>query len=230
MRQLAAHASSRAEYERKELARELHDELGQVLTALKMDASYLKDHLSPEAPARLPTKAAGMVAAIDGIIQSVRRIAVTLRPPVLDRLGLLDAIEWQARELERHGGIRCTFTSSGASIETDTATTTHVFRIVQEALTNVVRHARASRVTIAAAVRRRRLVVEIRDNGSGIPKGALADPGSLGLVGMRERALAIGGTLTVTRGPRRGTIARISAPLAAHTKPGVRRRRAPAGR
>jgi signal transduction histidine kinase len=215
LRRLSARLEHAVEHERTELARELHDELGQSLTALKMDLVWVNQRLEtlhPDARA-LTEKTAAMSTAVDGIIREVRRISAGLRPSALDRLGLLEAIEWQADEFERRTGVRCRFDSNTTTVDLRGAPATQIFRIVQEALTNTTRHAHATRVTIAARKRRDRFVLEIRDNGRGISDEALADASALGIAGMRERALLAGGELTIGRAGRKGTVVRITVPL-----------------
>ena len=213
LRRISARIEHAIEHERTELARELHDQLGQALTALKMDLAWLTqqiDQLPPEARATLSDKTTAMSTAIDTIIREVRRISAGLRPIALDRLGLLEAIEWQADEFERRTGIRCRFDSKVSAVDLASDQATQIFRIVQEALTNTTRHAQATRVTIVAGLLRSRFVLEVRDNGRGISTEALADPSALGLAGMRERALLAGGELTIARVGRKGTVVRIT--------------------
>lgn len=221
LRRLSARVEQAVEHERTELARELHDQLGQSLTALKMDLVWLNQHLetlSAEAQS-LTDKTAAMSGAVDGIIREVRRISAGLRPIALDRLGLLEAIEWQAGEFERRTGVRCRFEVNTTTIDVSGAQATQIFRIVQEALTNTTRHAHATRVTIVARTHRDRFVLEVRDNGRGIPDEALADPSALGLAGMRERALLASGELTIARAGRKGTVVRVALPLSRSGKP-----------
>jgi PAS domain S-box-containing protein len=212
LRRISARIEHAVEHERTELARELHDQLGQALTALKMDLVWVTQQIQdprPDPRAALSDKTAAMSTAVDTIIREVRRISAGLRPIALDRLGLLEAIEWQADEFERRTGIRCRFDSNVSSVDLAVDQATQIFRIVQEALTNTTRHARATRVTIVARLLRDRFVLEVRDNGRGISAEALADPSALGLAGMRERALLAGGELTITRPGRRGTVVRV---------------------
>jgi PAS domain S-box-containing protein len=223
LRRLSARVEHAVEHERTELARELHDQLGQSLTALKMDLAWIHQRL--EGPHRdaalLAEKTVAMSAAVDGIIREVRRISAGLRPIALDRLGLLEAIEWQADEFERRTGVRCRFDSNTAAVDLESDQATQIFRIVQEALTNTTRHAHATRATIVARKRRDRFVVEIRDNGRGITNDALADPSALGLAGMRERALLAGGELTIGRSGRKGTVVQVTVPLSRVGKAGA---------
>jgi PAS domain S-box-containing protein len=209
LRSLVERAHQRAERERHEIARELHDQVGQVLTTLKMDAMWIGDHASPD----VHEKAAHMTASIDGAIQLVRRLSSGLRPIALDRLGLIEALEVQAEEFERQTGVRCRLTSRVERLNLTNDQATQVFRIVQEALTNTARHAAATRVNIEAWTSKTAFVAEVRDNGVGIADVAMRDDAALGILGMRERARLIGGDLTISRGDRRGTVVTVTLPL-----------------
>jgi PAS domain S-box-containing protein len=225
LRRLSARVDQAIEHERTELARELHDQLGQSLTALKIDITWLRDQppvLVPEAKA-VREKAAAITTAIDATIRDVRRISAGLRPVTLDRLGLLETIEWQTGQFERLTGVRCRFESHVGAVDLAGEQATQVFRILQEALTNTTRHANASRVSIVARARQGCFVLEIRDNGRGISDKALADPSALGLLGMRERALLAGGELTVGRAGRKGTIVVIKVPTSRRPRTAPRR-------
>lgn len=157
-----------------------------------MELSWLRKRL-PGATVRsaqaLTDKIDEMSKLIDSTVRRVRRLSADLRPCALDRLGLLAAIEWQSEQFERQSGIRCRFTSRLKSLDLDRPRSTELFRIFQEALTNVARHAGATRVTVSMKQVDRVLVLEVRDNGRGIAERELSDPGSLGLLGMRERVL-----------------------------------------
>lgn len=217
LRRLSARVNDAIERERTDLARELHDQLGQSLTALKLDLAWL--HKQPPIVGReakaLRDKIATMSTAIDETIRQIRRISAGLRPVALERLGLLATIEWQTEQFERLTGVRCRFTSHVDKLTLPSDHAMQVYRILQEALTNTTRHANASRVSIVARVRQRRFVLEVRDNGRGISEEALADRTALGLLGMRERALLAGGELTIARAGRKGTVVIVAVPLAA---------------
>jgi signal transduction histidine kinase len=146
-------------------------------------------------------------------MQSVRRIATELRPVVLDQLGLIPAIEWQAHEFQSRTGIRCTLDIYLRSVTLPHAGSTAMFRIFQEILTNVARHAQASAVNITLQEQAGSLVLEVRDNGRGVTDAELSDPQSLGLVGMRERALLMGGNATFVGNPGIGTSVKVRIPL-----------------
>jgi PAS domain S-box-containing protein len=192
LRALAARLQSVREEERAMIAREIHDELGQVLTGLKMDLFWLSSKL-PEDQKSLLGKTKSMLELIDTTIQSVRKLSTELRPGVLDNLGLKAAIEWQIGEFQTRTGIRCEFIAPEEDIALDQDCSTAVFRIFQEALTNVVRHSNATRVNITLEKSADHLLLEVQDNGKGIEESKIFDLESLGLLGMRERALYLGG-------------------------------------
>lgn len=217
LRRLSARVDSTIERERTELARELHDQLGQSLTALKMDLAWIAAQVEEASgdPIAIGKKIAAMMQAIDTTIRRVRRISADLRPIALDRLGLLDAIAWLADDFERRTGVRCRLESRIETLDLAPDRATQVFRIVQEALVNTTRHANATRVTIAARLCGGICHIDVRDNGRGISHEEAADPRSLGLLGMRERALLVGGDVTISRAGRKGTIVAITIPTRA---------------
>jgi len=204
LHQFAIHLQSTREEERSRIAREIHDELGQALTGLKFDVSWIEKKL-PEGTEELQDKTRSMAKLIDGEIQTVRRISSELRPGVLDRLGLAAAIEWQVQEFQDRTGIRCTRTPNFEGLNLDRDRAIAIFRIFQEALTNVARHANATSVNVNLGLESGNLMLEVRDNGEGIPESALLDPKSLGLLGMKERALAFGGRVNIVGNPGNGT-------------------------
>jgi len=217
LRSLATRQQDIREDERTRIAREIHDSLGQALTALKLQLAAAQDAASREAPA-LGHRLAETASMVDDLVKSVRRIATELRPPILDQLGLPAALEWLAHDFSRRTGIRCEATIMPGEdvISSDLATT--VFRIVQEGLTNISRHAGASHVRIGLDAKRDCVTLEISDDGRGITEAATTGPGSLGILGMRERAAALGGVLEVA--PRGGGGTRVTAwfpPLPAPT-------------
>jgi signal transduction histidine kinase len=213
-RRLSDHDRAVREEERSRLARELHDQLGQSLSAFKMDLAWLTAQTRRGEPETARAAIAGMMNRVDTAISIVRRIAGDLRPSVLDRLGLVAAIEWQAAEFERRTGVRCQIGRQGRCPPLDRAQSTEIFRIVQETLLNVSRHAGASCVKIPMTCSPARVAIRVSDNGRGIPQEAIDSDRSLGLIGMRERALILGGTLTLSRGARRGTEALLVVPRA----------------
>ncbi len=217
MRALAAHLQSVREEERIRIAREIHDELGQMLTGFKMDLAWLNKRLNglQGVPACRPllAKAEDMSGLLQQMVQSVRRISTELRPAVLDSLGLVPALEWQAQEFQTRTGITCEFTSNLAGVELTPNLRTAVFRIFQEALTNVARHAQATRVVATLQTTPRQVVLEVKDNGRGITEAEVARAGSFGLVGMRERAVMARGEFTISGLPGQGTMVTASIPL-----------------
>lgn len=208
---LSAHLQHVREQEQARIAREIHDELGQALTGLKFELSRLAQRLRG-LPGDMSEKATGLGAVVDETIQKVRRISSELRPAVLDDLGLVAALEWHAEEFEKHTGITCTVKAPRQRPELGPDLGIALFRICQEALTNVARHARATAVRIALVRTRDHLGLDVRDNGAGIPEAALTDVKSLGLLGMRERARAFGGEVVIHGAPGRGTLVRVKIP------------------
>jgi signal transduction histidine kinase len=202
LRRLAAHLISVREEERAHIAREIHDELGQVLTGLKMEVTWLAKRLR-EQP--LLEKTDSMCKLIDSTVQTVRKIATGLRPEMLDDMGLVAAIGWQAKEFQKRTGIRCRAKLPGEGTKLDIDVSTTAFRIFQEILTNVARHSRATRVDIDLDVDDAQVRLEVADNGVGIAEGELNGRKSLGLLGMHERALLFGGEVTISGAPGHGT-------------------------
>lgn len=212
LRSLSAHLESVREEERKNMAREVHDELGQMLTALKIDLSLLTKRL-PKEQELLLEKTKSIDELVDTAIQTVKRISAELRPGVLDDLGIAAALEWQVAEFEKLTGIRCEFSSNPKDIILDPDHSTAIFRIFQETLTNVVRHANATKVKASLKKEAGRIVLRIRDNGTGIEKKQISDPGAFGLIGMRERARFWGGELRISGTPGKGTTVAVSIPV-----------------
>ena len=218
LRKLAARLLSVREEEQTRIAREIHDELGQSLTAVKIDLAWVARRLPPRNAPMLERIRSTMQLA-DGIIQSVRRISTNLRPAVLD-LGLAAALEWQAEEFQSRTGIQCKLRLPAQEVVAPHVSTT-LFRIFQETLTNVARHARATRAEVVLHKQRDRLVLLIRDNGRGFDQ---ADPSvlkSLGLAGMRERAALLGGHVNISSAPGKGTSVTAWIPLLSPEKSGA---------
>jgi PAS domain S-box-containing protein len=209
LRALSGHVESVREDERTGIAREIHDVLGQALTALKMDLALVARRLDGEPLERV----GAMSRATDEIIQQVRRISAELRPGVLDDLGLLAAIEWQSHEFEKRTGTVCVVTSSIGDERFPRDPSTALFRIFQEALTNVARHAEAKRVDIRLSLADGAIRMEIRDDGKGITPSALTNRRSLGLLGMRERARRLGGRAEIATVAPHGTCVTVEVPL-----------------
>ena len=210
LRDLASYLQNTREEERTRIAREIHDEFGQMITALKMDLSWLIKRLPQDEP-ELSRKADAMSETIDETLYNVRRISSELRPGILDDLGLAAAIEWQAETFSERSGILCELDLDEEGDDLDRQLATALFRILQEALTNVARHADASWVRVDLDVEPREVTLTVEDDGRGITQAELTDVESLGLMGMRERARALGGALTLEGRPSAGTtvIARI---------------------
>jgi PAS domain S-box-containing protein len=203
LRRLSGSIMDSQEKERKAVARELHDELGQLLTALRMDAVWLRDRLSGT-DAKASERALTMCTLIDKTIDGVRSMAIRLRPGVLDTLGLVDALEWATSDFEKRTSITCFFNHGPAPDIKDTLATA-AYRITQEALTNIARHAGASRVDVSLGVESGVLSLVVSDDGRGFDPQHLAESFGLGLAGMRERASLVGGSLEVRSGQRMGT-------------------------
>ena len=211
LRELTQYLESLREEERTKMAREIHDELGQTLTALKIDLSWLAGRLPEEG--ELLIKTDSMYELVDEAIRSVKRISTELRPGALDDLGLADAIEWQTQQLGKRSGIRFRFTVDPDGIVLDRDRSTAIFRICQEALTNVVRHAEATRATVTLRQGANRVSLRVSDNGKGIDESQIADPKAFGLMGMRERALVWGGEVRISGSPGKGTRVAVSIPI-----------------
>ncbi len=209
LRRLAAHLISVREEERAHIAREIHDELGQVLTGLKMEVTWLAKRLRDKP---LIEKTDSMCKLIDTTVQTVRKIATGLRPEMLDDMGLIAAVGWQAKEFQKRTGIRCR-AKLPPEVKFDMDISTTMFRIFQEILTNVARHSRATRVDIELIVSEERVGLEVTDNGVGIADSDLNGKKSLGLLGMHERALLFGGEVRVTGTPGHGTRVSVSIPV-----------------
>jgi signal transduction histidine kinase len=214
LRALAANLESVREEERTQIARELHDQLGQALTAMKFDLAWLTARLVQK-DATLARKAKAVTAQMDAMVKTVRRIATELRPGMLDDLGLAASIEWQARDFEKRTGIVCEVSVSSPDLPLTRAQSVALFRIFQEALTNVARHASAQHieVTLRVAATPETLTLQVHDDGRGIQADEITGLHSLGLLGMRERAQRLGGTFDIQGVPGDGTIVTVSIPL-----------------
>jgi len=204
LRNLTAHIQSTREGERTSIAREIHDELGQALTALKMDLSFLSPKL-PKGQKSLIERTESMSELIDTTIQTMQRISSELRPGMLDDLGLSAAIEWQAGEFQNRTEIQCEIIMDPADIILDQERSTAIFRIFQETLTNVARHSKATQVKVSLKKKGSKLELKVRDNGKGITEEQISDPKSFGLIGIRERAQFLGGRIEIKRIKGKGT-------------------------
>ena len=218
LRSLSQHLQEVREEERTAIAREIHDELGQLLTALKIDLSWLGKKL-PEDQHLLLKKTQEISKIIDDTIGTVQRISAELRPGILDDLGLTAALEWQAQEFQTKTGIACEVQGSfpGAGLERRCATV--LFRIFQETLTNIYRHASATRAKVTLRQKGSAVVVTVTDNGCGVVEEKILNPNSLGFIGMRERVRHLGGKVAIRRIPEGGTSVQVIIPL--ETKKGA---------
>ncbi len=215
LRNLSQHLQSVREEESKRIAREIHDELGQALTALKMDLAWLSSRLPEGLRDRriLITKTKAMTFLIDKTIGTVQKISAELRPGLLDDLGLVAAIEWQCQEFQDRTGIKCkvNFDSEAVDLSPDLATA--IFRVFQEALTNAARHSKATRIKVSLKNLPGVLELQLADNGIGIPETAIDSADSLGIMGMRERLTPFGGSLQISAAPNKGTTVTMRLPI-----------------
>ncbi len=209
-RALTGHLERIREEERTRIAREIHDELGQALTGLKMDLSWFAARL-PNQPV-LADKSTAMLKLIDSTVHAVRRLSTELRPAILDNLGLIPAIEWLAQEFQKRTGVTCEFTTDNEELTLDEQRTTALFRICQEALTNVTRYAQARAVTIKLTSAGEQITLHIHDDGRGITEAEARATKSFGLLGMRERARLLGGTFEIRGEPGTGTTLTVRVP------------------
>jgi signal transduction histidine kinase len=216
LRQLAAHLESAREEERIRIAREIHDELGQILTVLKMDleAVEARYRTSVGRPLKdITRRVTSMLKNLDFMIGTVRRISSELRPGILDHLGIAAAIEWQLQEFENRTGIRCCIIGLPDQLPLDAKQSTAVFRICQEMLTNVARHSEATSIKVEVRMETAWMTLHITDNGRGFDPSRLSDLEALGLLGMRERALLLGGSVEIESQPGRGTTVTLRTPI-----------------
>jgi two-component system sensor histidine kinase UhpB len=212
LRNLASHLQSIREEERGLIAREIHDELGQVLTVLKIQITLLANKLR-EDQKDLKEKINSLSEVIDESVESVQRITAKLRPGILDELGLIPAIEWQTQEFRKVTDKIFSLSLPSNEIRIDKEKSTVIFRIFQEAVTNVIRHATANHVYVSLNHNSPKLILEVRDNGSGISSEQINNQKSLGIVGMKERALAVGGEVNIEGIPLKGTSVKVEIPF-----------------
>jgi signal transduction histidine kinase len=211
LREFAARLDQVREEERTRVAREIHDDLGQALTIFKMDLAWLQGKTKGADVARKKIKA--MIRDVDQTIERFRRIVSELRPSILDEMGLTAALEWQVAQIQQRTGIRCIFETTKEDFNLPPDTAAALFRVVQEALTNVVRHAGARQVRVTLRPAADILRIAITDDGKGLARNQVDDRKSFGIVGMRERVHRIGGEFKIFSGPGRGTRLEIAAPL-----------------
>jgi signal transduction histidine kinase len=211
-RSLSAHLQVVREDERTRIARRIHDDLGQALTALKIDLSWLNKKLaSDQDPVR--EKLQSMVTLINETVETVHNVSEDLRPGILDDFGLSAAIEWQAEEFQKRTGMECKTSLAPNEIDLSKEQSTNLFRIVQESLTNVIRHADATKVEINLNEKDGMLLLEIVDNGKGISNAAITNPKSFGLIGIKERVHSLGGEVNIAGTPTEGTRLTVKMPI-----------------
>jgi PAS domain S-box-containing protein len=219
LRNLSGRLQSVLEEERTRISREIHDELGQALTAMKLDLSSVRRSLISGGKAEQSERVQEIEQAVIRLIRTVRKIAAELRPGILDELGIVAAIEWMGKDFQKRTGIGCSVSIRAVENISDTVRATAIFRIVQEVLTNVMRHAAASQVDVSLEKKDDALILEVKDNGIGIMEGRVFDSKSLGLVGIRERALLLGGEAVVSGKPGEGTLVRVILPIGGGANP-----------
>jgi two-component system sensor histidine kinase UhpB len=212
LRELATHLQSIREEERTMIAQEIHDELGQVLTALKIQVSLLANKLNKNQES-LKQKINSLTDMIDSSVESVQKISSKLRPGILDELGLIAAIEWQAEEFEKLTNIKFSLVLPKDEIKLESNKTTAIFRIFQEALTNIARHSEATKVAVSLFFHQSNIYMEIQDNGRGITQEQIKDFKSLGIHGMIERAMVFGGQVSIEGFAGNGTIVKVEIPF-----------------
>jgi PAS domain S-box-containing protein len=212
LRYLSAYLRRVREEERTSLSRELHDELGQVLTGIKMDVAWIGKR-TPEEDTVIVERTNLLLTRIDDAILSIQRISMSLRPPALDDFGLQEAMRQVAEDFSKRTNIACEISSKPQNILVGAKISTEAFRIFQEALTNIARHANAQSVAVSLHNIRDRFIMEVRDDGRGITREQISDLKSIGLTGMRERAFAVGGSLTITGTREKGTTITLNVPL-----------------
>lgn len=214
LRSLSAHLQNVREEEQRRIAREIHDELGQQITGLKMDLSWVMKRIhSNEDHIKMEDHLKHMNKLLDETVVTIRKISSELRPSILDDLGLVAALDWQSIEFEKRYNIPVRFTSKGEVDKLDPATMIGLFRMYQESLTNIARHAAATQVTSSFEAGTLALVLTITDNGKGFDVSKSKQKKTLGLLGMNERVLLMGGTLSIESVPGKGTSVRISVPV-----------------
>ena len=212
LRELATHLQSVREEERTMIAQEIHDELGQVLTALKIQISLLANKLNNDQEP-LKQKINSLSDMIDASVESVQKISAKLRPGILDELGLIAAIEWQTEEFEKLTNIKCSLVLPKEELVLEKDKSTAIFRIFQEALTNIARHSKATKAQISLLNHQSNIILEIQDNGKGISQDQIKDFKSLGIHGMKERAMVFGGQVNIEGIASKGTIVKVEIPI-----------------
>ncbi|MGG9961967.1 PAS domain S-box protein [Ferruginibacter sp. SUN106] len=212
LRELTAHLLNIREEERKRIGREIHDELGQQLTAIKMDVSWIDKKTPPETEL-IKNKLKNIITLLDGSNQSIRRILSELRPGILDDYGLVEALEWQNRQFTANTGIPVEFVTTEREIKLPEPLATCIFRVYQEAFTNITRHSAATKVITSLSIAKNAIIVTIKDNGKGFETTATRSKKSFGILGMKERVLAQGGMFEMNSAPGKGTSMEIQLPF-----------------
>ena len=212
LRDLSMHLQSAVEEERKRIAREIHDELGQELSLMQLELGLVESELSAKQK-EIREKTRSMSKLIDSAIKSVQRISSDLRPTVLDNLGIGAAVEWYSKEFQKRTRIKCEVTVDSPEMKLDQDRSTAFYRILQEALTNVWRHAHATRVRVQLRKKNDNVQLTVRDNGMGIAPEPIGDPRSFGLMGMRERVYQFGGSIVISGRPGKGTQVSVTIPM-----------------
>jgi len=211
IRELTEHLQNIREQERAHMAREIHDELGQLLTVLKMDVSWLNKRVVTTEPA-IKEKFTELLEMLDTTVKTVRRIASELRPTLLDDLGLVAAMEWHLEEFEKRSGIAKEFSTSVTEVAIDDSMKIGLFRILQESLTNVARHSQAQKVNVGLEKNNGHIILKITDNGKGFDTSRTTRK-TLGLLGMKERTEMMGGEYQITSKPGEGTVVEVKVPV-----------------
>jgi PAS domain S-box-containing protein len=214
LRQLASHLQDVREEEQKRIAREVHDELGQQITGLKMDVAWIRKKIAGHTESvSIQEKLKEMTTLLDSAVKTIRKIASELRPSILDDMGLIAALEWQTLEFQKRFSIPVVFKSSARQIELDPTIATNLFRLYQESLTNIARHAEAKNVSAELDVHKKQVTLSITDDGKGFEVGESDDKKTLGLLGMKERVLMMNGELEIVSKPGKGTTIIIKVPI-----------------
>lgn len=212
LRKLSQRLQTRFESERQAIARELHDELGCILSTLRLDISRMQ-RKPPANPSSLKSVTDDMLSLLDYAVQTTRRLVSQLNPTILEDMGLIPALSWQLREFSRRTGVECRMETIGDEIRLDTQHNLVLFRVLQEALTNVARHAQASKIEVSLIYEDDQLIMEVSDDGVGIASENLRNTNSHGIRGMEERMRGIQGTFSIHKNAGLGTLLQVRAPL-----------------
>ncbi|RPI32729.1 MAG: histidine kinase, partial [Nitrospiraceae bacterium] len=211
LRNLSRYLREARESERTAIAREIHDELGQIITALRLELAWIRDTYKDHDV--IANKSKSMLALVDATIQTIQNIITELRPGILDVLGLFAAIEWQAAELKKMSGITCDLSLPSEDVLVDAEISTNIFRIIQELFTNIVRYSQATNVSVQIEIKKDRLFLNVIDNGIGIRPQDISSPVSFGIIGVRERVYAMKGEMHIAGTSGMGTSVTIEVPV-----------------